>query len=44
LKSLEAAAGLSISGVRIAYDKDEIGEVEQILGEKPRRPAGEGRR
>jgi hypothetical protein len=44
LKSLAAAAGLSISGVRIAYDKDEIGEVEQILGEKPRRPAAEGRR
>jgi hypothetical protein len=44
LKSLAAAAGLSISGVRIAYDGDEIGEVEQILGEKPRRPAGEGRR
>ena len=36
LKSLATAAGLSISGVRIAYDEEEIGEVEQILGEKPR--------
>jgi plasmid stabilization system protein ParE len=44
LKTLAAAAGLSISGVRIAYDDDEVGEVEQILGEKPRRPAAGGRR
>jgi hypothetical protein len=44
LKDLAAAAGLSISGVRIAYDGDEIGEVEQIIGEKPRRPVSEGRR
>jgi hypothetical protein len=44
LKDLAAAAGLSISGVRIAYDAEEIGEVEQIVGEKPRRPAREGRR
>jgi hypothetical protein len=44
LKTLAAAAGLSISGVRIAYDDDEIGEVGQMLGQKPRRPvAGERR-
>jgi hypothetical protein len=44
LKTLAAAAGLSISGVRIAYDEDEIGVVEQILGEKPRRPVAESLR
>ncbi|MGC1215564.1 MAG: hypothetical protein WA890_30450 [Micromonospora sp.] len=44
LKDLASAAGLSISGVRIAYDADEIREVEQLIGEKPRRPAGEKRR
>jgi hypothetical protein len=44
LKDLAAAAGLSISGVRIAYDTDEISEVEQIIGEKPRRPAPTGPR
>jgi hypothetical protein len=42
LKDLASAAGLSISGVRIAYDADEIVEVGQILGEKPRRPIPEG--
>ncbi|HEX6497773.1 MAG TPA: hypothetical protein VF054_01925 [Micromonosporaceae bacterium] len=41
LKELASAAGLSISGVRIAYDADEIRDVEQIIGEKPRRPVGE---
>jgi hypothetical protein len=44
LKDLASAAGLSNSGVRIAYDEDEIREVEQIIGEKPRRPVAAGRR
>ena len=39
LKSLAYAAGLSISGVRIAYDEEEIGEVGERTGLKPRRPS-----
>jgi hypothetical protein len=38
LKELALAAGLSISGVRIAYDEDEIREVSEVTGAKPRRP------
>lgn len=38
LKDLARAAGLSISGVRIAYDEDEIREVGELTGDKPRKP------
>jgi hypothetical protein len=38
LKDLAQAAGMSISGVRIAYDEDEIREVGDLTGDKPRRP------
>jgi hypothetical protein len=38
LKDLAQAAGLSISGVRIAYDEDEVREVGELTGDKPRRP------
>jgi hypothetical protein len=38
LKDLAQAAGLSISGVRIAYDEDEVREVIERTGDKPRRP------
>ena len=41
LKDLARAAGMSISGVRTAYDADEIGEVAAITGLAPRR--GEAR-
>jgi hypothetical protein len=37
LRELAHAAGLSISGVRIAYDLDEVEEVAQRTGDKPRR-------
>jgi len=34
------AAGMSISGVRIAYDDDEVAEVARLAGARPaRRPA-----
>ncbi|GAB1639581.1 hypothetical protein [Krasilnikovia sp. MM14-A1259] len=39
LKDLARAAGVSISGVRIAYGEDEITEAAQVTGDKPRRPA-----
>jgi hypothetical protein len=38
LKDLARAAGMSISGVRIAYDEDEVREVGELTGDKPRRP------
>lgn len=38
LKDLAQAAGMSISGVRIAYDDDEVREVGELTGDKPRRP------
>jgi hypothetical protein len=38
LKDLARATGMSISGVRIAYDEDEIREVGERTGDKPRRP------
>ena len=38
LKDLARAAGLSVSGVRIAYDEDEIREVGELTGDKPRKP------
>jgi len=37
LKDLARAAGLSISGVRIAYDLDQVREVTELTGMKPRR-------
>jgi AraC-like DNA-binding protein len=40
LEDLARAAGMSISGVRTAYDADEIAEVTRLTGAKPtRRPA-----
>lgn len=44
LKDLAQAAGLSISGVRIAYDEDEIRVVCELTGDKPRRPWPEAQR
>jgi len=41
LKEIAAASGLSISGVRIAYDEDEMREVIAITGDKPSRPLPE---
>jgi hypothetical protein len=38
LEDLARAAGMSISGIRTAYDDDEIGEVTAITGLAPRRP------
>jgi hypothetical protein len=39
LIDLAEAAGMSISGVRIAYDDDELGQLSELLG---RPPAAEG--
>ena len=40
LDDLARAAGMSISGVRTAYDDDEIAEVARLTGARPsRRPA-----
>jgi hypothetical protein len=39
LEDLARAAGMSISGIRTAYDEDEIGEVTAITGLAPRRRA-----
>jgi hypothetical protein len=34
------AAGMSISGIRTAYDEDEVAEVTRLTGARPaRRPA-----
>jgi hypothetical protein len=41
LEDLARAAGMSISGVRTAYDDDEVSEVARLTGGRPaRRPAG----
>jgi hypothetical protein len=41
LEDLARAAGMSISGVRTAYDDDEVAEVARLTGAKPARlPAG----
>ena len=41
LEDLARAAGMSISGVRTAYDEDEVAEVARLTGARPaRRPAG----
>jgi len=37
LEDLANAASLSMSGVRIAYDDDEIEQVTEVTGQKPRR-------
>jgi hypothetical protein len=39
LEDLARASGMSISGVRTAYDDDEIAEVAKLTGTRPRRPA-----
>ena len=40
LEDLARAAGMSISGIRTAYDEDEIAEVARLTGARPaRRPA-----
>jgi len=41
LEDLARASGMSISGVRTAYDEDEVAEVAKRTGIRPRRPAGE---
>jgi hypothetical protein len=40
LEDLARAAGMSISGIRTAYDEDEIAEVARLTGTRPRRPSG----
>ena len=40
LEGLAQSAGMSISGVRTAYDDDEIAEVAALTGARPRRRAG----
>ena len=37
LEDLARAAGMSISGIRTAYDEDEIAEVAKLTGTRPRR-------
>ena len=40
LEDLARAAGMSISGIRTAYDEDEIADVARLTGARPaRRPA-----
>jgi hypothetical protein len=39
LEDLARAAGMSISGIRTAYDEDEIAEVARLTGTRPRRPS-----
>jgi hypothetical protein len=38
LADLAAAAGMSISGIRTAYGRTEVADVEQTLGRPPREP------
>ncbi len=40
LEDLARAAGMSISGIRTAYDEEEIAEVAKLTGTRPRRPSG----
>jgi hypothetical protein len=39
LEDLARASGMSISGVRTAYDEDEVAEVAKLTGTRPRLPA-----
>jgi hypothetical protein len=39
LEDLAGAAGMSLSGVRTAYDNDEVAEVSKRTRTKPRRPS-----
>lgn len=41
LEDLARAAGMSISGVRTAYDADEIAEVTRLTGARPARRSAE---
>jgi hypothetical protein len=44
LIDLAEAAGMSISGVRIAYDDEELGQLAELLGREPvPPPAGDAR-
>jgi hypothetical protein len=40
LIDLAEAAGMSISGVRIAYDEEELGQLAELLGRAPVPPPG----
>ncbi|MEU5137704.1 hypothetical protein [Streptomyces californicus] len=42
LADLAGAAGMSISGARIAYGRREVAEVEQALGRPPRERSAKG--
>ena len=37
LEDLARAAGMSVSGIRTAYDEDEVAEVARLTGTRPRR-------
>jgi AraC-like DNA-binding protein len=41
LEDLARAAGMSISGVRTAYDDDEVAEVARLTGARPARRRAE---
>jgi hypothetical protein len=41
LIDLAEAAGMSISGVRIAYDHEEVAQLTELLGRAPVPPSGE---
>jgi hypothetical protein len=41
LIDLAEAAGMSISGVRIAYDDEEVAQLAELLGRAPVPPSGE---
>jgi hypothetical protein len=40
LIDLAEAGGMSISGVRIAYDDEELGQLAELLGRQPVQPPG----
>lgn len=40
LEDLARAAGMSISGIRTAYDGDEVAEVARLTGTRPRQAPG----
>ena len=43
LEDLARAAGMSISGVRTAYDDDEVAEVARLTGTRPARRLADAR-